>query len=365
MKENGEDPSGEKEGAPGAKDREAFKAFKEKELRQPLEELEQFRDDHSKAQIRRFLKPSFLIWLTASLLGGVLVANFLHPGFLLLYVIFPYVAYIYLEGDERSPYRRKFRAKLNHELLKPTVRFIHPELEFHPNARPSSEKIDGSLLFPFGYNIRQGTGTVEGSFEGRWMEVSDLELIYEMRGQNMKNRNTIFRGFFLLTELSEDIGCTLVIRPRKFKGTEKKLPDGAIGKVLFYDPSKNLDDPDREGKLEAIELEDPSFDELFTVYGNDQVRARQVLTMSTIEWFKGFREEWGEAIFLSIQGSQLYLAIELPGGFIHTIQIDQGVGHDEARIEEFFQAINRAVKIPEELDRNLLRKEQQESEEGE
>ncbi|MFB6257863.1 MAG: DUF3137 domain-containing protein [Flavobacteriales bacterium] len=366
----------------GIKSQEAYEKFKEKELRGTFEELDELRSDYQQAKAQFYKRVE--VWV-ASFLALVGAFFLLFSILLLVFYVLVVVGLFFGYRHYRvGPYRKKYERKFKEELIRPTISFIDEELQYFPRQKISDPSIQESLLFPFSYNIREGDDLVKGSFKGRDLRFSELKLIRKVKDDKSEKKILLFQGLFLVAELEKDLHCTVVIRPKDFGFTQKKLAYGGLnlGLGLSYSSSNSLKDPRGEGELDPVNLEDPAFEEIFDVFGNDQVKARQILNMNALENLKAFQKEHGDAVFLSFQGSKLYTAIEIPGGFLdpaidpHVKKLnfpglsfevpgelvfsggsDNGLSNEE-QLDRFYKDLAIFFRVLEELDPKALKEQE-------
>lgn len=93
---------------------------------------------------------------------------------------------------------------------------------------------------------------------------------------------------------------------KSFKSTTVVLPDTA--QKLFGELGQALQRMNvQNGQL--IKLEDPEFEKLFVVYGQDQVEARYILSTSLMRRIVEFQNRTRKKMRISFSASKLYMAI--------------------------------------------------------
>lgn len=58
-----------------------------------------------------------------------------------------------------------------------------------------------------------------------------------------------------------------------------------------------------------IKLEDPEFEKMFVVYGDDQIEARYILSTSLMRRIVDFKKKSKRTIYISFVGSKIYVAV--------------------------------------------------------
>ncbi|GAA6617926.1 DUF3137 domain-containing protein [Scytonema sp. NUACC26] len=129
---------------------------------------------------------------------------------------------------------------------------------------------------------------INTTFQGKKIDYKRFEkevLINEL------SRKKIFTGIFFRAEFNKRIKGKTIVLPNKLSSNLKTL---------------NL------GTSELINLEDSEFSKLFTVYGDDQVEARYILSTNLMAKLVKFRQKAQKNIYVSFVENTIYIAIEYP-----------------------------------------------------
>jgi hypothetical protein len=118
----------------------------------------------------------------------------------------------------------------------------------------------------------------------------------DSKGHRHTQWHTIFRGVFFVADFNKE-----------FKGLTLVLPDTAQN--LFGNLVGNFLQSHTIGRPDLVKLEDPEFEKLFVVYGNDQVEARFILSPSLMARMSEFKKKTGKKIHFSFCKSQVYVAV--------------------------------------------------------
>ena len=70
-------------------------------------------------------------------------------------------------------------------------------------------------------------------------------------------------------------------------------------------------------KKQVIKLEEPEFAKLFTVYGDDKIEARYVLSTSLMDKIVNFRNKTNRNIYISFVDDMIYMALKEPYKIIY------------------------------------------------
>ncbi len=145
-----------------------------------------------------------------------------------------------------------------------------------------------------------------------------------------------FTGMFAMVDFNKRLNGTTLILPDKF---EKRI--SYLAKTL---QSLNL----RKERL--VNLEDPTFEKEFVVYGTDQVEARYILSPSLMNRISALQRKVGSSMMLSFKNDKMYMAIEHPYGFFSLNESKNLITSDA--LELFYEDITNAIGIVEDLNLN-------------
>jgi hypothetical protein len=151
-----------------------------------------------------------------------------------------------------------------------------------------------------------------------------------------KTVTPIFRGLFFVADFN-----------KSFKGTTIVLPDTA--QRLFGDMGQALQGLNvQNGQL--IKMEDPEFEKLFVVYGQDQVEARYILSTSLMRRIVDFRNRTKKEMRLSFSASKLYVAIPFQRELFEPKIMESllNISH----VQEYYDDLKLVVDIVDELNLN-------------
>jgi hypothetical protein len=127
---------------------------------------------------------------------------------------------------------------------------------------PTLDRLTGTGLLP-SHDQGRSDDTVSGSHHGHRLRIDDLELrAWRKKPRGGKSPETVFRGLLVEIEAGTSFAGTTVIL--------QNLPTVDKGR------------PGKAG-LRRIELEDPVFNEIYVVHGDDEVSVRALLTPATME----------------------------------------------------------------------------------
>ncbi|OYD88239.1 hypothetical protein CDG77_24930 [Nostoc sp. 'Peltigera membranacea cyanobiont' 213] len=109
----------------------------------------------------------------------------------------------------------------------------------------------------------------------------------------LKNQFTrtslIFKGLFFKAKFNKNLRTVTIVQPKAINANIHAL---------------------NHAKKQVIKLEDPEFAKLFTVYGDDQIEARYVLSTNLMDKIVNFRKKTNRNIYISFVDDMIYIAIE-------------------------------------------------------
>jgi len=246
------------------------------------------------------IKTTFLITAAcAVVLGGGLAIVFL---FLPILSIISVVVAIAVCAFTWMTLTKGFVQDFKGSVIAGIVRFCDENLSYAPTRSISQSKFRTGEIFNFPRIDRyKGEDYVSGVLEATEIEFSEIHAEYKTETRNSKGHrstqwHTIFKGLYFIADFN-----------KHFKGMTVVLPDvaerlfGFLGKAL---QKMNIT------RGELIKLEDPEFEKLFAVYGDDQIEARYILSPSLMKRISDFKKKTGKRIFLSFIHSNVHVAVE-------------------------------------------------------
>lgn len=173
---------------------------------------------------------------------------------------------------------------------------------------------------------------IEGEIGGLPVHFCDAKLTKTTGSGKSRRTVTVFRGPLVISRF-----------PKRFSGRTLVVPDaGSIGN-FFGDLFKGS-----EGR---VRLESAEFEDVFEVYGTDQVEARYLLTPTTMERLVAFKRRFDCKLRLAFVDDSLLIAIDdrrdwfpNPGLFARLT--------DPALVRTQFEEIARLAEIVEALNLN-------------
>ena len=144
---------------------------------------------------------------------------------------------------------------------------------------------------------------------------------------NEVSRKLIFKGLFFQANFPKTLKSKTIVVPNLVNININALP---------------------KTTRQIVKLEDPQFNEYFTVYANDQVEARYVLSTNLMEKLVKFRQKARKNIYVSFIDNMIYIGIEY-GEDIFEPQIFKSM-LNFAPMRQYFENIQLMLGIVEDLN---------------
>ena len=221
------------------------------------------------------------------------------------------------------------------------VNFLDANLAYSQSGRIPQSTYMASKIFTRRPDRYSGDDYVAGKVGATQIEFSELKTEYKTTSTNSKGHrqthwHTIFKGLFFVADFNKHFACETVVLP----DTAQKL-FGRLGQKL---QSLNV----FRGQL--IKLEDPEFESLFVVYGDDQVQARYILSTSLMQRIVQFKTRSQKPIYLSFVGSKVFVAVSCTKNLFEPKIFSTLLNFGPIR--QYYEDLQLAVGIVEDLNLN-------------
>jgi len=292
---------------------------------------------------RKRLVNKFLI-VGAVILGGIVIGLAVMAGAgAPVPVIFfiPAVVGIIIGGIIFSIMSKGYVQDFKGSIIGKLVSFLDTNLTYRQSDRIPQSTYMASKIFTRRPDRYSGDDYVAGKVGTTQIEFSELKTEYKTTSTNSKGHrqthwHTIFKGLFFIADFNKHFACETVVLP----DTAQKL-FGRLGQKL---QSLNV----FRGQL--IKLEDPEFERLFVVYGNDQVQARYILSTSLMERIMQFKTKSQRPIYLSFVGSKVFVAVSYTKNLFEPKIFSTLLNFEPIR--EYYEDLQLAIGIVEDLNLN-------------
>jgi hypothetical protein len=222
-------------------------------------------------------------------------------------------------------------------IIEKIIKFIDPDLVYSKFNKVSQSLFKMSNIFLQGVEEYKGDDHVSGVLGKTKVEFSELRASYYTRSsKGGKTEHIIFKGLFFVADFNKNFTGRTVVLP----DTAEKLL-GNIG-TMFQSMNKF------RGQL--IKLEDPEFEKLFAVYGNDQIEARYILSTSLMKRIVDFKKKTGKRLYMSFVASKLFVAIPYAKDLFEPRVFKTLL--DFKPIQDYYEDLQIAISIVEDLNLN-------------
>jgi len=234
-------------------------------------------------------------------------------------------------------FTREYVSNFKAGIIEKIVTCVDENLKYFKNSHIPKDVFTKSKIFKHGVDRYRGDDYVRGKLGQTEVKFSEIHAQYVTR-DNKGNRHyhTIFKGLFFVADFNKE-----------FKGTTIVLPDvaekmlGGLG-TMFQSWNK--------GRGQLIKLEDPEFEKMFVVYGEDQIEARYILSTSLMKRITDFKKKTKRQIHLSFIRSHVFVAISYRRDLFEPRIFRTLLSFDP--IEQYFEDLQAAVGIVEDLNLN-------------
>ena len=244
-------------------------------------------------------------------------------------------------------YYRGYQAGFKQSIIPRIVAFVDQRLRYDKAGMVSREEFMASHLFNDKPGDYHGDDLVSGTLGETAIRFSEIhakrvDIVRKSTSSSSSTNRTqkkytpIFNGLFFVADFN-----------KSFKGTTIVLPDtaqkrfGDLGQAL---QSLNV----QNGQL--IKLEDPEFEKLFVVYGQDQVESRYILSTSLMRRMVEFQNRASKKMRLSFSASKLHVAIPFERELFEPKIMESllNISH----IQEYYDDLKLVVDIVDDLNLN-------------
>jgi len=169
------------------------------------------------------------------------------------------------------------------------VHFINPSVKYIPIAHLALEDIFESGLFQQRNYTLDGSDQISGRHNGVPFISCDLSLYFKKNwSEEKESPDCAFFGQFFVARFNKNFSTPVYIIPKKNK----------------YDTLGYL----ISNKGETVKLEDPEFMKMFSVYAQDQIEARYILTPSLMERLKELAKRSKGEFYITFYNNKITVA---------------------------------------------------------
>lgn len=235
---------------------------------------------------------------------------------------------------------KTFYRDFKSQVIERIVTFISPDLTYDPQNHIGADSFQRSRIFLKNVDRYNGDDMVQGKIDKTQVWFSEVKAEYKNTTTDSKGRtkttwHTIFKGMFFIADFNKHFQTSTVVLPNR------------LGKGFLASFFNKMNLARRE---KHVRLEDPDFNRHFVVYGEDQIEARYVLSTSLMQRITEFKEKHPNPLYISFVNSFLYVAIAYNKNLFEPSYFKKLTRF--SLVKEFFEEIQLAVSIVEELNLN-------------
>lgn len=255
-------------------------------------------------------------------------------GILAIVVMIPFSIFMFIYKIEMSGFSSLFKD----ELIEKLVFFVDDGLHYSKNNYIREYEYRKSYLFPQDIDRYSGDDYVHGKVDS--VDIQFSEIHSEVKKKTQKGKTywqTVFRGLMFISDFNKN-----------FKGKTVVLPDKSerfFGSFSHFFQSFN-------SRGELIKLDNPEFEREFTVYSDDQIESRYILSHALMQSILEYKKLVGNNMYISFVGSNIYIAIGFKEKLFEPKIYKKITSFDEVNF--YFKVISLSVDIVKHL--NLDRK---------
>ncbi len=314
---------------------EDLQKFYQTDLLPDLEVLEQER----KAVVKKVLSVSLGVGAVALVVLLLAAQSIMQTPVVFIFILL--MGTIAVIGFITNSMIKEYAGGFKSAIIRKLVTFIDPSLEYYPYDCIPEGVFRSSQLYKHSIDRYRGDDLVRGTVDKTAIEFSELHAEYKTTTRDSKGRtqthwHTIFRGLFFVGDFNKD-----------FYGQTVVLPDW--GEAFWGKLAQTFQSWDKS-RGELVKLEDREFENLFKVYGTDQIEARYILSTSLMRRIVDFKNGTGKDICLSFIGSKVFMAITFKRALFEPRLFRTIL--DFTPIQEYYEDLQLAVGIVEDLNLN-------------
>jgi len=220
---------------------------------------------------------------------------------------------------------------------------LAPGLSYEPAACIDESDFERSRLCERRIDRYRGEDRVQGQVGATAIAFSEIHAQHREEYRDSKGRRhtrwvTLFKGLFFVGDFNKHFQSVTVVVP----DTAERMLGSWLGNMI---QKANFA---RSGEL--VKLEDPEFEKVFAVYGDDQVEARYILTPALMRRLLEFRKRTGRDVSISFAESSVFVGVAYARDLFEPRLFSSLLDPSWAR--SYFDDVTMAVGIVDDLNLN-------------
>lgn len=308
------------------KTEEELRQFCEKRLAEKQKSLEDLRIKTYKKYSTLFLSAIIVISLLTFFLFllNIVVFVMFIVGFLILSIG---GTALYLNNI-----RKEYNSICKNEIITEIIKFYNTNLTYDQNKGIMQQAVEISRLFDPSKNY-ESRDYVEGQMGKTFIQFSYVQFdIADI------TYSSSFNGIFMIASFNKYFNGNYIVLPEThFTPTGKTMLSDILVRAKL-DVS------------EVIKLEDPEFNQLFRVYGSDQLEARYIITPAMMSRMIDFHSRVNNNVYFSFTRSRFFMSFDSGDRKIFEPSLSSPLQLDE--IMQWAREIGYAINIVDEFNLN-------------
>lgn len=216
-----------------------------------------------------------------------------------------------------NKHKKGYTERFKKEVVEKVIHLINPDYVYEPSKHIAQREYKASRLFEHRVDSFKGDDLVTGVIDKTDFRFSEIHSQYKTEttdkdGKKQTHWHTIFKGLFLHADFNKEI-----------KGSTFILPDKKSFLKIFGEKRKT-------SKGELVKLENVEFEELFKVYGTDQIEPRYILTPAIMEAIVKIKKRFpGNSMCFSFVGSRVNCTISFKKDLFEPRIFSSGVNSED------------------------------------
>lgn len=224
----------------------------------------------------------------------------------------------------------EFRAKFKPLIVSSLLEYIDPKLKYYHDEYIAKDTFLRSKIFPINPEIYRGEDYIMGKIGEIFFEMCELEIYHPSLVKSKLER--WFEGIFFHANFNTH-----------FEGRIVMIPKGEWQRFIPV-----MKEFTKYGGYELKSTGNPTFDDEFLVYLDQDANYREILTPELLETVHSYHDKSGKQVFASFYNSHLYLAIQEPYQLLEGHLFHSNLNFD--MIENYYQELLLFTKIVEDFD---------------
>lgn len=241
-----------------------------------------------------------------------------------------------------SQYENRFVARYRRAVLPEMIQDMPGAVTYDYGKHETQNSLTKSELFPSTGNIVsfKGSDQVQGTIGRTRFSFSQLHVrVKEVTKSNGKTKveiRDLFKGILFNAEFNKSFDGKVLVFPDHARGMFGRLMGESLNTLV------------NRPEMHSVLLEDPIFEERFTVIASDKVLARYVLTPKLMERLVELEHRLGYDLSLSFINGHLYIALEYDRDFFRPPIL--GRLDNPHFVQRQYNLLRNLITIPELLD---------------